>query len=562
MARVEWSRFSGDEVEAVAAILLCREFPTATRFKPSRGDAGIDVWVPGSPDPTVFQIKRYTGNIDATRRRHIKESWDVLQKYVEENSIALAQWNLVMPENPTKEQFQWFENLTSDTTYPCIWRGIDYLDGLAAKYPEVIDYYFKDGKERLEEVVKSFLAAAGLGGEITSPSNSVESLQKIHDQLNKFDPHFYYDFSVDTISGDDGGPPVQNTPRLVASVQLTCDDQRVTYRIIARYNGATSDRPVPGSMQLVAETGSELQSTIEDWATFGTPLSGVPAKDVSIDLPGGFGGNFPEGYVSIGTQSESRPGPEVTIRITEPDGTPVASLDFVTEEVTSGVNNQGLRVIGHDMPGRLVRYELRATMPDRSATTSISVEDPVGHYPLDMLPGIRFVSEIVPSRQMQLYLRNGPALVPPWEIPQRMIDEQQGRLWIDMCESLSTIQQHVIERFAFPRLPSQDPYSQINSWIEAAHLLRGEAVNGTWSELQVHLHPGQGAPDDGGTAIFNIPFSVRIGTKDYALGAITMQIETFRVDRTRPIATHDYHEDLWLVPGANNSATVRMASGS
>lgn len=64
MARVEWSRLSGEEVEAVVAILLCREHPTAVRVKPSRGDGGIDVWVPGDGSAIVYQIKGYTGNID------------------------------------------------------------------------------------------------------------------------------------------------------------------------------------------------------------------------------------------------------------------------------------------------------------------------------------------------------------------------------------------------------------------------------------------------------------------------------------------------------------------
>ncbi|MGH9920759.1 MAG: restriction endonuclease [Nitrososphaerales archaeon] len=76
MARVEWSRQSGDDVEAVLGILLCREHPTATRVKPSVGDGGIDVWVPEGDTATVYQIKRYTGNITATRKGHIKESWE------------------------------------------------------------------------------------------------------------------------------------------------------------------------------------------------------------------------------------------------------------------------------------------------------------------------------------------------------------------------------------------------------------------------------------------------------------------------------------------------------
>ena len=228
MARVEWSRLSGDDVEAVVAILLCRENPTATRIKPSRGDAGIDVWVPGVKGPSVFQIKGYTGNIDATRRGHIKESWDRLQEYLNANSISLAAWYLVMPENPTKEQLRWFdEKLTAEAQYPCTWKGLDYIDGLAAKYPDVIDYYLRDGKERLASTLKDFLSLVGLNESVSDPTGSVESLQRLHSALNRFDPHYYYDFSVETIGPDGSRPPVRLEQGIVGSVQLS-DGERLS----------------------------------------------------------------------------------------------------------------------------------------------------------------------------------------------------------------------------------------------------------------------------------------------------------------------------------------------
>jgi hypothetical protein len=95
VARLEWSRLSGEETEAVLAVLLCREHPTAVRVKPSSGDGGIDVWVPDGESATVYQIKGYTGNIDSTRQGHIKKSWNTLLKYAEEKSIKLSSWYLI-----------------------------------------------------------------------------------------------------------------------------------------------------------------------------------------------------------------------------------------------------------------------------------------------------------------------------------------------------------------------------------------------------------------------------------------------------------------------------------
>lgn len=564
MARVEWSRLSGDEVEAVVAILLCREYPTATRIKPSRGDGGIDVWVPGVRGATVFQVKRYTGNIDATRKGHIEDSWDTLQEYVKVNSISQAAWYLVMPENPTKEQLKWFdEELTANAKYPCIWKGLDYLDGLAAKYPDVIDYYLRDGKERLEGTIKDFLATARLSESLTDPATSVESLLKLHSRLNRFDPHFYYDFSVEALGADGRRPPVREAPGLVGAVQLSDTERCVTYRIIARFNEALKERPVPGSMTLVAESGSDLEKKIEDWVRFGTPLTEVPAKGIRLDLPGGFGGEQGDGVVTVGPPQPQVSGTPITLRVLEEDGTVVSSLDFVTEEVSSGLDQQGLRTVGHDMSAGVVRYEMRVTMGDRTGNVNISVEDPVGRSPADLLPGIRFLSSLRPPRRFQLFLRNGPALTPPWPALGTLMPEEQGKLWLTMCESLATIQEHVINRITFPdmaRYHADDPMDDIEMWYQAARLLRGESLDGTWNTVGIHLVPGQEPPTEEGQAIFNNTYSARIGDKTYTLGVVTMHAVDARVDKQHPPVVHDDHIDVRFVPGDDDTMTIRLTS--
>jgi hypothetical protein len=298
MSRVEWTRLSGDEIESVLAIMLCLEHPLAIRVKPSVGDGGIDLRVPRSNGIAVYQIKGFTGRLTASRKNQITKSWKAMNKYAEDNSLSLVEWVLVMPENPSKEALKWFDDeLTAGVTFSCSWKGLDYVDGLAARYPEVIDYYLRDGKERLEAAVKEFLAAAGIASYDTSPNGSIESIQRLHATLNRFDPHYRYDFSVESIGPDGSPPPVHNVSGMVAAVQVRDDKSCITYRIIARFNEATNERPVPGSMKLAAEPGSELERQINDWVEFGTPLRGVPAQDVNWDLPGGFGGAFGGGII-------------------------------------------------------------------------------------------------------------------------------------------------------------------------------------------------------------------------------------------------------------------------
>jgi Zn-dependent peptidase ImmA (M78 family)/DNA-binding XRE family transcriptional regulator len=564
VARVEWSRLSGADIESVLGVMLCRDFPTATRVKPSQGDGGIDVWIPPFEAATVYQIKGYTGNIDAKRLSHIKDSWDTLVKYTEQNAIRLTSWFLVTPENPTKEQLAWLRDLTSEAKFPCVWRGLDYADGLASKYPEVIDYYLQDGKERLSEVVQRFLSIAGLKNPVESPSASAESLEEIHKALNEFDPHFYYDFSVESMGSDEKCPPVLEVPRLVSSVQMRNEDRCITFKIIARFNEATNERPIPGSMTLVAEPGTELEQQIQDWAKFGSPLQDVPARNVRWDLPGGFGDltASEEAVVNV-PPSKPQPGPmsELTMRLLEPDGTVVDTLDFVTEEASAGMSRRAARNVGHDRHSGVLRYELRLSLDDREVNISLNMEDPTGRSPADLLRVLRFVTQVRPDRQIQVSVRNGPSLGSPWPIPEAMVPDEQGRLWIAMCESLATIQEHLMERISVPDM-SVLTMADVNAWYQAALLLRGESLPGTWAETQIHLHPNRVPPDQVGVGLFSQPFVVKIGEKTHSLGLLAMQVATIRVDDARPPVDHDDHKDIWVIPDDDDSATLRLASSA
>jgi hypothetical protein len=575
MARVEWSRLSGDDVEAVLGVLLCREHPAAMRVKPSKGDGGIDVWIPEGDTAVVYQIKGYTGNIGATRKRHIESSWNRLLAYAKENFITLSGWYLVTPENPTKEQISWFRQLTSDVTFPCGWRGLDFVDGLAAKYPEIIDYYLRDGKDRLEETVQRLLSVAGLSSPPDTPSSSIDSLRELHETLNQFDPHFYYDFSVQMLNADGTCPPAPLATGTMVTVQLSNSERCVTYNITPRFNEALKERPVPGSMTFSAEPGSMLHEQIEDWTKFGTPLTNVQAKDVHWDLPGGFSASYDQANVSVGP-SKPEAGAlheQVTLRVSEPDGKVLTSLDFLTEEATSGLDRQGVRYAGHDKEAGLVRYEIRMRRDDAAAAgqvaanINISAEDPTGRAPGDMLPGLRFIAALRPPRRIQLFSRNGPALIPPLPIPEEMIPEAQEKLWITICESLSTIQQHVIERIKFPDMTRYQPAEAmdvIEQWYLAARLLRGEGISGRWHNVGLHLHPGQQPPSgvQQGFFFFNKGYSTQVGDKTYELGIVTMQVASIQVDATSPPMVHDDHIDVRLIPGGDDTMMLRMPSAT
>jgi hypothetical protein len=73
MARVEWTRTSPDDVEAVVGMLLCSQSPNAVRIRPSQGDGGIDIFIPGDAgwgkERVVWQVKRYCANLTSVLSR-------------------------------------------------------------------------------------------------------------------------------------------------------------------------------------------------------------------------------------------------------------------------------------------------------------------------------------------------------------------------------------------------------------------------------------------------------------------------------------------------------------
>jgi hypothetical protein len=560
VARVEWSRLSGPEVEAVIAVLLCREFPNATRIKPSQGDGGIDVFVPGLRGIEVYQIKGYTGNLTSTRKGHIRRSWTRINAYAAAESLSLAAWHLCMPENPTTGQLAWLSKLTVAATLPCDWRGLDYLDGLAAKYPDVIDYYLRDGKERLEQVVKSFLAVAGFNGAVGTPVASRQVLEDVHASLNALDPHYRYDFAVDGIGADGQLPPIAQVPGMVCGFQQSDGSRCITFKIIARYSDAVKDRPIPGGFKVVAEPDSELARQLDDFVNFGAPLDKVPATDVFVDLPGGFDGPATNGLVSIGPAAlPAAPMAEITVKVL--DGADVvAELDFVTDEVSTGISQTGVRGVGHDLRAGVVRYELRIATGTKRATLNFRIADVVGSTPADLLPCLRFIGSIRPPRVLQLAVRHGPSLGDSWPADGEMIPEQQVKLWVDVCESLAVIQTHLFERIGFPDL-SEHTWADIESWMTTAALLRGDVVTGKWTEVEIHLTTGAEWVD--GAPLFHSgPLTFEIGGRKYEVGTVVSCATTARTDPARSPSLHDGHEDVWLVPGEDATLSMRLATAA
>ena len=127
MARVEWIRQSGDDVEAVVAMLLCNQYPNAVRVRPSQGDGGIDVFVPGpagfGAERAVYQVKKYSENLTSSQNRKIKRSYQRMVETSKEEGWRITEWHLVMPLDLTDKSLAWLDDVIADADFPSATNG-------------------------------------------------------------------------------------------------------------------------------------------------------------------------------------------------------------------------------------------------------------------------------------------------------------------------------------------------------------------------------------------------------------------------------------------------------
>ncbi|MFI2842329.1 hypothetical protein [Mycolicibacterium sp. PDY-3] len=62
-----------------------------------------------------------------------------------------------MPLDLTTHNLGWLDDVLRDATFPCEPHGLVYCDTLAAHYPKVIDYYFGDGRQRLQDATDNLV---------------------------------------------------------------------------------------------------------------------------------------------------------------------------------------------------------------------------------------------------------------------------------------------------------------------------------------------------------------------------------------------------------------------
>lgn len=571
MTRVEWTRTEPGDIEHVVSMLLCLENPSAVRVRPSCGDGGIDV-LASSRDGTgvaVYQVKSFTSNLTPGQKAQAERSFRRLMDYATGRGLHVAEWYLTMPLCPTNENLEWLSSFTSGHGLTAEWRGLHFLDGLAGTYPSVIDYYLRDGRDRLQAALESLTAVLRTSMRIgpaadaakvpasppagpLQPAEAAGTLAALHDALNEHDPHFSYDYSVDTIR-----PEIPDQPGLVAAVQDGDGKRWVTFKVFARCAESLVERPVPLSLTITADPGSDLHRDIEAFDKYGTPFN-APAgtADAEIDLPGGLASTITGGSVRLEpAASTRRQGHDIRLQVLDPAGEIIADALVHMAPPTTGPSRQGMRGHGTEQHG-VFAFEVLADLDAETVRYTLRPADLTGKPPGPALAGLRVLREFRCPNELRIARPFGPATHRPDPIPEGT--EPATGVIFDIVEALAALQDHTTAQLFIPDM-AKLAHGEARRILHAAELIRGAAISVPWEGFVVHLRPGARPPsEDIFSGLLYQELSISPDTTEVSIGYRQVYLPAARAE-PGSLTHHDDHHDIRIVPAGGAQAIIRYS---
>lgn len=488
MARVEWTRHP-DDVEPVVGMLICSHYPNAVRVQPSQGDGGVDIFIPGqagfAKERAVYQVKSYCkGRLTSSQKTKIKRSFNTVIATAKDEGWTITEWHLVMPMDPTDNELEWLKGVTADADFPCETNGLLYCDTLAAHYPKVVDYYLRDGRERLQEQMNSL--AAVLSGRKNRQENEeiiaadvTPDLAGIHAALNACDPFYKYDFTVSDSPPSD--EPSGHEPGLVAVYAVRQDSVWITFKIIALSLEALRERPIKGQFTIaIPAEDDELRQQFERFVDYGAPVR-MPSGTVSgsLDLPGGLGGDL--GTASLAVLSPPAPAAddnpaELLLAIIAPDSDSVIACTTIRRTDLT-VGQAGVRSVFVEKSG-IFTIEMRMKSGHLAGEMTLHTEyDLSGHRPTEFIDGLKVLADWKSPNRLAFGVPYGPPNFGVVATVQTDRDRDASK-WAAVCEDLARIQDHVS---VLLKMPKEMDFDQAMRIRDVAKLVSGESVTGKLS---------------------------------------------------------------------------------
>jgi hypothetical protein len=530
MTRLEWTRFEGNDTEAVVAMCINREHPNSVRITPSRGDGGIDILDRGAAadgGDVVYQVKRHTDPLSTKQKNDAEESLLRLKSDPRWGQLNVTTWYLVTPWDPTPEADLWLQQIASQHSLTATWRGLTHVEALATKYPEVIDYYLHGGRDRIEEAYQTAMALMGLGnGHNSLDVPATVERVKLAVRALDTDPHYRYELRF----GEGEFAAAASRPGLVMTQFSGTEDNGpwTAVDIIARCAASVDERPISISGAFTVTAGSDFEAAMKDFFAYGTSFTSPEgAYAGTIDAPGGLGGPLENAQVfTFPLNDDLGVNPNVHVQIIDPDGNVLASADLDRIERSRG--SKGVRTV-HKEIHRVFTVEDRFDVASTGSTRSLRFGDFAGQ-PVDaVLNAFKFVAHCQAPNVGRRSIRGTPPQLgrvdTNWAFAFPQDAQQMLDVTVQMLEHLATVQAH---SSALVRVPDFDALSedQARSWAVAARLLEGEDVWFTYPDgdpLFVGLEPNI-IYTDGPLSVMS-PFIVEIGEQKIDFGHLEMWLD-------------------------------------
>ena len=553
-----WGSFPGEMLEAVMAVLLLQERPSAWRRTPSSGDGGVDVVKPVDDGYHVFQIKGFHDRIGTSERRQIKKSLDSVRTDPRLPGPVLH-WSLVVPTDLTSGEEQWLRGVLKDVSFTWDWKPKVFWDSEAAKYPHVVDWYLGNGRAGLERSVQELFNLLEVPGTPVLPAEVVNRISDLRVAVNANDPHYRYEFSTSATT-----PQMTNEPGLVLTTARESANGCVTIKVFSRYSQAPEDRPIRGRIQVAVstETHPEAARDLEAHVNYGRAVD-LPEGTVtsfSIDAPGGLGVAQAAGGARLGPAEIPQFEPmRVRFQVVDKSGGSLAEATVLLDRATSG--QTGIELHGSHVGGAFsIAVQMdRPSDGSRAAAVSWTVhsEEHVGKRAVDVLSGVQLLGHLVAPNELLWRPEFGPRVDARQTLTASDAPAPSG--YVRLVEDLAFIQNFT----SLPVLiPEEIDDQEAEQLAVAVLLLRGQTVVGSWGPhasmvvatdaldnvLDAMQGPGALALED--------ELLVDVGGVQYALGRYHVTMHNAVVERTNNEDADSVR--IHLIPRGESRSEMRL----
>lgn len=539
--RIPWTRYSGEDVESVLATFISLEERNAIKIRPSRGDGGIDLIVYLDAETVdIYQIKKFAENLKNSQKAQIENSWQELSATTAVLHVIINSWHLVMPLDPTNENLRWAKELVEPSGTKFIWDGLSRVDGWASKYPEVIDYYFSNGKEEVSEYAAKLLSMANLP-DCSDPVILENRLRDLCSNLDKLDP--YYAYSVHVLSEYDKRDDFcTRAPGVVMSqILVTPGAGRIAIDVIEKTPIASMLHPLTFSVKIIAGTDEEKEQ-VQNYIEYGMPFTSLPAEVIDQDcqLPVGRSyEGFRRGIIKSFDLNSSN-----CIRSASLFWEGCGELQLIVDKTTHGT--KGVFFSAHDDTETFkLNFKWDASQPGGTLNYEFSFSNLANKRSRDVARTYRFLSEAT-DKKVDLRINGTSALSFNLDIRNDLID-LNNKIY-GLAVALETV-----NRAADSEMPFPDVYKttkgEIANLRDAARLLDGESVVYSWESHWFNLDGNKVQNlECPSLALWIKPLTVRLGDRGVFCGfaQTTLVVGSFECSTDQ---TNDSERKLVLSPG-------------